>query len=170
MERNGDIRRLCLDILAGAFPPAEAFEVSAADARKLADRIDSLVCPCPAHPTFLRRDLPVGWLRLVEMAITTCCWRAEQEQGSALLLLQCKEKFGELRLLFDVTGSEPLVADIAALTSWARQTSRGICAIFGTPATLTTECWIVPLSGAAIALRDRDRRQFRIRAVVPERA
>lgn len=46
----------------------------------------------------------------------------------------CKEKFGELWLLFTVEGSDALRADIETIASWVRGQSSTVCAAYGTKA------------------------------------
>lgn len=165
-----DPAHLAAAILAGKAVAPEAFNISVSNVRKVADRIDSLVSPDPSKPRFMRGNIPAGWIRLLEIAVTACCWRAGQEAGAILKLIQCKEKFGELRVMFDVQGTPKLEVDIAAITTWTRTTSIGICALYGTPGRLTTDGWIIPLSAEAITLRHRDLHEFRRQSRVPSRA
>jgi len=156
-------------VLAGKQIAPEAFGISGLDPKAVADRIDRLVSPDPEKPRFMRENIPVGWMRLLDMAISACCWRAAQEEGSVLILIQCKEKFGELRLLFNVVGTAELEEDVTAITTWARTTSVGVCGLFGTPGRLATNGWIIPLSEEAVALRNCDRHEFQRRSRMPTR-
>jgi hypothetical protein len=109
----------------------------------------------------LRGDVPASWYRLLAIAVEASCRRAGTEPTAEITLMQCKEKFGELRLLFDVEGSTELKSDIETITTWARRQSTSVCAAYGTPAWMTRDGWIIPLSKEAIALRARDRMAFR---------
>lgn len=156
--------QVAASVLAGKPVDPKAFGISGVDLQTVADRIDRLVSPDPAKPRFLREDIPAGWIRLVDMAVSACCCRAAQEERSALTLIQCKEKFGELRLLFDVVGTAELEEDVTAITTWARTASVGVCGLFGTPGRLMTDGWIIPLSEEAVNLRNCNPREFRRRS------
>lgn len=169
MTHAAEPDQVAASILAGEPVDAEAFGISGLDLQAVADRIDRLVSPDPAKPQFMRGDIPAGWIRLLDMTISACYWRAAQENGAVLILIQCKEKFGELRLLFDVVGTAELEEDVTAMTTWARTTSVGVCGLFGTPGRLVTDGWIIPLSEEALALRNCDRYEFQRRSRMPPR-
>lgn len=161
--------QVATSVLAGKPVDLEVFTILGLDLQAVADRIDTLVSPDPSKPRFMREDIPAGWIRLLEMGVSACCWRAAQEEGSALTLIQCKEKFGELRLLFDVVGTADLKEAVTAITTWARSMSVGVCGLFGTPGRLMTDGWIIPLSKEALALRHCNRYEFQRRLRMPPR-
>ncbi|WP_394227916.1 hypothetical protein [Paracoccus marcusii] len=161
--------QVAASVLAGKPVDAKAFGISGLDLQPVADRIDRLISPDPAKPRFMREDIPAGWIRLLDMAVSACCWRAAQQEGSALTLIQCKEKFGELRLLFDVVGTAELKNDVTTITTWARTASVGVCGLFGTPGRLMTDDWIIPLSEEAVDLRNCNPREFQHRSRMPSR-
>lgn len=158
------------DILAGTNVDPDAFSVSDFDIAEAADRIDALVSPDPERPRYMRGDVPAGWYRLLAIAVDAACRRAGTEPSAKITLMQCKEKFGELRLLFVVEGSEELKSEIETITIWARGQSTSVCAAYGTAARMTRDGWIIPLSKEAIALRARDRTAFRKQTAAPARS
>ncbi|WP_405402666.1 hypothetical protein [Paracoccus sp. Ld10] len=85
-----------------------AFSVSDFDIAEAADRIDALVSPDPERPRYMRGDVPAGWYRLLAIAVDAACRRAGTAPSAEITLMQCKEKFGKLRLLFAVEGSKEL--------------------------------------------------------------
>lgn len=158
------------DILAGKNVDPDAFIVSDFDIAEAADRIDALVSPDPERPRYMRGDVPAGWYRLLAIAIEAACRRVGTEPSAEIALMQCKEKSGELRLLFAVEGSKELKSEIEAITIWARDQSTSLCAAYGTPARMTRDGWIIPLSKEAVALRARDRMAFRKQTTAPVRS
>lgn len=157
------------DILAGRQFDENSFSIAEFNIAGAAEHIDQLVSPDPARPRYLRRDVPAGWYRLLALAVEAVCWRGAQEKDASIALIQCKEKFGELRLFFTVQGSDALKADIEIITSWARGQSSTVCAAYGTKAQITRDGWIIPLSENAIALRARDPAAFRQQTAAPDR-
>lgn len=157
------------NILAGKQVDPDSFSIADFNIAEAADKIDQLVSPDPARPRYMRGDVPAGWYRLLSMAVGAACWRAGQELGASITLIQCKEKFGELRLLFTTQGSATLKADIEAIAAWARSQSTTVCAAYGTQAEITHDGWIIPLSDEAIALRSRDLLAFRKQTAAPAR-
>lgn len=158
------------DILAGENVDPDAFIVFNFDIAEAADRIDALVSPDPERPRYMRGDVPAGWYRLLAITVEAACRRAGTEPSAEITLMQCKEKFGELRLLFAVKGSKELKSEIEAITIWARGQSTSVCAAYGTPAQMTGDGWIIPLSKEAVALRARDRMAFRKQTAAPARS
>lgn len=158
------------NILAGKNVDPDAFSVSDFDIAEAADRIDALVSPDPERPRYVRGDVPAGWYRLLAIAVDAACQRAGTEPSAEITLMQCKEKFGELRLLFAVEGSKELKSEVEAITIWARSQSTCVCAAYGTPARMTRDGWIVPLSKEGVTLRARDRLAFRKQTAAPARS
>lgn len=158
------------DILSGRAIDLASFAIADFDLTDAADRIDALMSPDPERPRYMRRDVPAGWYRLLATAVEAVFQRAGTEPSAELTLMQCKEKFGELRVLFAVEGSANLKSEIETITTWARDQSTSVCAAYGTPARMTRDGWIIPLSKEAIALRARDRMAFRQQTAAPPRS
>ena len=158
------------DIFAGRTIDSASFSIADFDIAEAADRIDALVSPDPERPRYMRGDVAAGWYRLLAIAVEASCRRAGTEPTAKITLMQCKEKFGELRLLFAVEGSTELKTEIETITTWARSQSTSVCAAYGTPARMTRDGWIIPLSKEAIALRARDRMAFRQQTAAPARS
>lgn len=158
------------DILAGKRVDPDSFSIADFDIAEAADRIDELVSPDPIRPRYMRGDVPAGWYRLLATAVEAACRRASKEPTADFTLIQCKETFGELRLLFAIEGSKELKGEIETITTWACSQSMTVCAAYGTPARMTRAGWIIPLSREAIALRARDRIAFRKLTAAPPRS
>lgn len=158
------------DILSGRVIDPASFAIADFDIVGAADRIDALMSPDPERPLYMRRDVPAGWYPLLATAVEAVFRRAGTEHSAEITLMQCKEKFGELRLLFAVEGSKELKSEIETITTWARGQSTSVCAAYGTPARMTRDGWIIPLSKEAIKLRARDRMAFRTLTAAPSRA
>lgn len=94
----------------------------------------------------MRGDVPRGWYRLLAIAVDAACRRAGIEPPAEIMLMQCKEEFGELRLLFAIKGSGSLKSNIETIATWARGQSPPVCAAYGTSARMTKDGWIVLLS------------------------
>lgn len=85
------------------------------------------------------RYLPAGWATLVRDALGAALCRIAQSGASQVTILVGKEKFGELRLVFEETGDADLDRDLQAIGTWAAEQSRHRCAGTGEPGEITTD-------------------------------
>ena len=88
------------DILAGRNVDPDAFSIFVFNIAEADDRFDALVLPDPERTRYVRGDVPAGWYRLLAIANDAACWRTGTEHSAKITLMQRKEKFGKLRLLF----------------------------------------------------------------------
>ena len=111
------------------------------------------------------RQPPVGWLALVERAVTGlgALMTQEADRPVAIRVVQLKEKFGTLRLNIDAVGTRNARASAFQIASWAELCSENRCMLTGRPGTLRRGSWLLTLSDEAAMLRRADPAAFSLR-------